>query len=311
MTQSLPRLALAALAMGALAAPAAFAGAHTWDVNEVFSNASGTIQFVELREAGGGAFEVGVGGHNVTSNTRSFTMTSNVASPTSFKMILLATPAFAALPGAPTPDYVFPTASVPFFSIGGDTLRYVPYDTWTIAAGLIPTDGVTSYKRTGGAQINSPTNYAGQTGSVNANPPAPPGVPDGAAGSTPMTVTALDVTGSSLQISWDTGACTGDAGFHIVYGQGSDLPNGPGGAYTIAAGVCGMGSASPFVWNAVPDATDGTGLIWWLILADDGSTTEGSWGHGSDLVERLGPAVGGSSGVCGMTAKSLTNTCGH
>jgi len=311
MTHSRPCLTLVALTLGAITAPAAFAGAHTWDVNEVFSNASGTIQFVEIKETGGGAGEIGVGGHQVTSNTRSFTMTSNVASPTSFRHILLATPGFAALPGAPTPDYTFPEGSVPFFSAGGDTMRYIPYDTWIIGAGLIPTDGVNSYNRVGGVLANSPTNYSNQTGSVDANPPAPPGVPDGAAGSTPMTVTALDAGATSLQISWDTGACTGNTGFHIVYGQGSDLPNGAGAAHAIAGGACGLGSVSPVVWNSVPEAIDGTGLIWWLILANDGSATEGSWGHGSDLVERLGPAADGSSGVCAITSKSLTNTCGH
>jgi hypothetical protein len=36
-----------------LAAQAALAGIHTWDVREVFSNADGSIQFVEFWEAGG------------------------------------------------------------------------------------------------------------------------------------------------------------------------------------------------------------------------------------------------------------------
>jgi hypothetical protein len=49
-------------------ATAAFAGAHTWDVWEIFSNADGTIQFVELREANGTAFETGIGGHPVIAN---------------------------------------------------------------------------------------------------------------------------------------------------------------------------------------------------------------------------------------------------
>ncbi len=30
------------------------AGAHTWDVNEVFVNGDGSIWFIELREIGGG-----------------------------------------------------------------------------------------------------------------------------------------------------------------------------------------------------------------------------------------------------------------
>lgn len=308
MTRSLPRLALAALALGAFAAPAVFAGAHTWDVNELFSNASGTIQFIELKETGGGAGETGVGGHQVTSNINSFTILSNVVAPTSFKHILFGTAAFAALPGAPMPNYIIDPN---FFSVSGDLIQYMPYDSLSFAAGVLPTDGVLSLGKGGVTAQNSPTNYAGQTGSVNANPPTPPpGVPDGAGGTTPMTVTALDLTGSSLQIAWDTASCTGDTRFHLVYGQGSDLPNGPGLAYALAGSLCAM-TASPFVWNSVPAATDGTGLIWWLILADDGTTVEGSWGQSSALAERIGPGIGGCSGVCGVTSKSLTNTCGH
>lgn len=308
MTSSPSRLALLALALGTVAAPRAFAGAHTWDVNEVFSNPSGTIQFIELIEAGGGAGETGVGGHQVTSNANSVTILSNVATPTSFRHILFGTTAYAALPGAPAPDYIIGAG---FLSINGDRIQYIPYDSFTFGAGALPTDGLLSLGKGGVTALNSPTNYANQTGSVNAAPPpTPPGVPDGAGGSTPMTVTSLDAAGSSLEISWDTAACNGDAQFHIVYGQGSDLPAGPGLAYTIAGSLCGV-AASPFIWDAVPEPTDGSRLIWWLILSNDGATAEGSWGDDSSQVERLGPGTGGCSGACGITSKSLANTCGH
>jgi len=154
------------------AATSVFAGGHTWRVNEIFSNSDGTVQFIEVKEVMGGAGETGTAGHNVTSNANSFTITSNVSAPTSFRHILLATPAFAALPGAPTPDYIFPPGSVPFFSNAGDTIRYVPFCTYTFGAGVLPTDGVNSLTLTsheGHAFTigpNSPTNYANQTGSV-------------------------------------------------------------------------------------------------------------------------------------------------
>ena len=313
MTMNRLRPFAAALGLFALTGGTAFAGGHTWRVAEVFSNASGTIQFIELWESAGTPGEVATAGHQVTSNTRSFTLTNNAVSPTSNKRILLGTPGYAALPGAPPPDYTIPAGSVPFFATAlAQTIQYIPYDTWNIPAGSIPTDGVTSLNRTGGPLPNTPTNYAGTTGTINANPPAPPGVPDGAsAGTTPMTVTPLDLAGASLQISWDTAACTGDTGFHIVFGQKSDLPVLLGGSFAVDGGVCGIGATSPFTWNQVPDATDGNGLIWWLVLANDGSTTEGSWGHGSSPGERLGPGADGSSLVCGVTAKSLTNTCGQ
>ena len=283
------------------------AGAHTWDVNEMFSNADGTIQFIELRESGGGNFETGVGGHLLTSNTKSFTITSNVASPTGFKHILFGTAAFAALPGAPTPNYIIPAN---FFSISGDTITYNPYDSRTFGAGALPIDGVRSLNNNLTTGVNSPTNYAGQTGSVNAAP-APPAVPDGSAGSTPVSVVSLDSSGSSLSISWDTSSCSGAGSHHLIYGQGSQLPAAPGGVFAVAGSACGMGSTSPFIWDPSPGATDGTGLSWWLVVVGDGASTEGSWGLDSAGVERRGPGAGGSSGQCGATTKNVSNTCGQ
>ena len=84
------------------------AGGHTWRINEVFSNACGTVQFIELAECCGGAGETATSGHAVTSNTNSFNIPANRTGSTSFKKILLATDAFAALPGAPTRDYAIP-----------------------------------------------------------------------------------------------------------------------------------------------------------------------------------------------------------
>ena len=308
-----PRLIAAALGLCALTTRGAFAGAHTWKVNEVFSNADGTIQFIELRESGGGAGEIGISGHQGSSNLRSYTIPSNVASPTSFKSLLFATPAFAALPGAPAPDFIFPASSVPFFATAGgaDIFRYVAFDAWSVPAGMIPLDGYLSFNRTGEQMPNSPTNYAGATATIDLRPVAPPAVPDGhTAGSTPMTVTALDTLGTNLQIAFDTASCNGDAGFHIVYGSKSDLPTAPAGSFHVSGGQCAI-TGSPFTWNAVPAPSDGLGLLWWLVLANDGATTEGSWGLNSAGTQRTGPMPDGSSGVCGITQKVLTNTCGN
>jgi hypothetical protein len=302
---------LTALALAAVATSHAGAGAHTWDVNEVFSNADGTIQFIELREPLGGAGEVNVNGHNVTSSARSYTIPAPaLAPPSGFKHLLFATPAFAALPGAPTPDYVFPAGSVPFFSIVNDTISYTPFDAWTFGAGLLPTDGVNSLNRDLTTGPNSPTNYAGHTGSVNANP-GPPAVPDGDAGSTPMTAAKLDAAGTRLSISWDTATCSGAADHQILFGEGSQLPTAPGGVFGVSGGVCGLGAASSFLWDPAPDAADGTGLVWWLVVVQDGTGAEGSWGLDGSNTERQGPGGGGSSAECGAASRNTNNTCGN
>ena len=151
----------------------ALCGGHTWYVNELFSNSDGTIQFIEIKEFLGGNFETGTAGHNVTSNLRSFTITANSPAPTGFRHILLATPAFVGLPGAPTPDYIIPAGSVPFFDKNADVISYVANCSFTLGAGVLPTDGVNSLTITSHhahattVGPNSPTNYAGQTGSIN------------------------------------------------------------------------------------------------------------------------------------------------
>jgi hypothetical protein len=151
-----------------LTAAWAVAGAHTWRVNEVFTNASGTIQFIELRESLGGAGEIGVNGHNITSVSRAYTIPAPALTPpVSFKTLLFATPAAAALPGMPTPNYIFPAGSVPFFSINGDSISYTPFDTFTFSGALLPKDGVHSLNRNLSVGCNSPRNFAGQTGSIN------------------------------------------------------------------------------------------------------------------------------------------------
>lgn len=165
--------ALATVGVVGLPALAAHAGSHTWDVNEVFSDATGQIQFIELREMNGTPGEVGVPGHSMTSNTQNYTISGPaLASPTSNKFYLMGTLAFQALPGAPPVDATIPAGVLPFFfSVAGDTVTYVPWDSLTF--GAVPTDGVTSLDANGLPQLNSPTNYAGQSGSVDASPSPP------------------------------------------------------------------------------------------------------------------------------------------
>jgi hypothetical protein len=153
----------------------ALGGAHTWDVNELFSNADGTIQFIELRETNGTNNETGVSFGTMSSNTKSFSISgSSVTSQTANKYYLIATASFAALPGAPTPDAIIPAGVLPyFFSINGDSVRYASYDTLTFGAAVLPTDGVNSLNRNLTTGPNSPTNYAGDPGSVDASPPIP------------------------------------------------------------------------------------------------------------------------------------------
>ena len=299
----------------------AMAGSHTWKFAEVFSNADGTIQFIEFREPGADTAEFAINGHSMSSNTKVFAIGgAALTGNTAFKRFLVATPAFAALPGAPTPDRILPAGSVPFFSRVNDTLACTGWPSFIFSAGQLPTDGIHSLVCNTGTfvacnpadmvvAVNSPTNYAGATGSVDVSTP-PPAVPDGSAGSTPMTVAKLNTAGTSLSVSFDTAACSGVTNRQIIYGEGSQLPTSGGGTFGLTGSACGV-TTSPFVWNPAPAPSGGTGLIWWLLTVRDGSNREGSWGKKSSGAERVGPGPGGSSGQCGVTTRNIANACGH
>jgi len=161
------RLGILLTLAGLVLAPAAQAGHHLWKLTEAFSNSSGTVQFVELFCPATG--ENSVGPFTVTSNTNTFNFVTNLpAGTTANTWLLIATSGFQSLPGGVTPDYILPSN---FFNTGGGTLNYAGIDAW--AYGAVPTDGVHSLARDGSTQVNSPTNFLGQSGSVNLAAPVP------------------------------------------------------------------------------------------------------------------------------------------
>lgn len=144
------------------------AGSHLWRVQELFSNPDGTIQFIEMKECCGASSEVGLNGKWVQSAASGlqYVFPENLTGDTSDRRLLLATAGFAALPGAPMPDHIIPDN---FFSTNADTITYWMYGaaTLTFASGELPSDGLNSLDRSGTTAVNSPTNYAGETGSVD------------------------------------------------------------------------------------------------------------------------------------------------
>ena len=154
------------VAFVAISAQASF---HLWKFSEVFSNADGSVQFIEMLDQFDG--EEFVGGQQLMSNTGTFTVPTNLPSAvTANHRMLFATAGFGALAGGVTPDYVIPAQ---FFNSAGDTLKWAGgFDIQTF--GAIPTNGVTSRSLPGsGTGTNSPANFANQSGSVNLAVPEP------------------------------------------------------------------------------------------------------------------------------------------
>jgi hypothetical protein len=166
--------ASAALAIGFTAAPA-HAAHHLWRLERAFSNADGTLQFVELFTTDG--TETAVNGQTVAGSSMTpFTFPAALAGSTTNTWLLLASPNFRAVTGV-KPDGVLP---VGFLSQTGGTLNYASgIDTWTY--GALPTDGKTMLVRDPSTnQVTSApalaTNFAGANVSVSA-PAAAPALP--------------------------------------------------------------------------------------------------------------------------------------
>ena len=161
------RIVVLATAVGLVVAASAQAGHHLWDFTEMYSNASGSVQFVEMFTAVNG--EAGVGPWSVVAGANTFNFVTNLPNPTVNTHLLIATSGFGSLAGGVTPDYIIPGN---FFATGGGTLNYAGgVDVWNY--GTVPTDGVLALQRNGSTATNSPTNYAGNAGSVDQSTTVP------------------------------------------------------------------------------------------------------------------------------------------
>jgi len=182
-----PHAALVGLALAANSAQATF---HQWDINEVLTSSDGTVQFIELQTptvlASG---ENSLAGHTLTATstvggmvmpTVTFTFPSpNPVGDTTDKHLLVATPTFQDQTGSVIPDYnTLPTG---FFDPNADSIQLnfaEGLEIETILGNVLPKDGLHSVSDANlfGASnfvsgINSPTNFAGQSGSINVPPP--------------------------------------------------------------------------------------------------------------------------------------------
>ena len=158
-------LALAPLALAATQAHATF---HLWVIDQIYSDATGNVQFVELfTSAGGQDF---VGGHSISASSGTnpvhmFTFPGDLPGDTTNHHFLIATQGFAAL-GIVKPDYVVPNG---FLYAPAGTINYAGVD--IVNYTNLPTDGIHSIDANGNVRADSATNFAGQSGSVSAPPP--------------------------------------------------------------------------------------------------------------------------------------------
>lgn len=162
----LPRGLFVLALLGFAALSPVYASFHLWQIDEVYSDASGTVQFVELTVNQDG--ENFLSGHTLASTAHTFAFGSNVGAQTANRHILLATPGYIALSGVPAADFNLGVNN--FFDVTGDTLSYAAgLNTLTFGAGQLPLDGVNSLNRvfnpptatTFTVAAKSPANFAG------------------------------------------------------------------------------------------------------------------------------------------------------
>jgi len=160
-TRHAPLRALFAFLFAALASGPAAATFHLWFSDELYSNADGSVQFLEMTaETSGQQF---LSGHPLITTqggaTHTFTVPSDLPGDSSGHRMIFGTQGFANL-GVVRPDVIVPNG---FFFLGSGTISWGD-DTWNYSG--LPNDGRQSLNRDGSTGVNSPLNFAGQTGTV-------------------------------------------------------------------------------------------------------------------------------------------------
>jgi subtilisin-like proprotein convertase family protein len=125
-------------------------------------------------------------------------------------------------------------------------------------------------------------------------PASTPPVPDGSFG-VGMTASRASGLGEGIQLAWDTATCAA-RNYHLLYGDLSRVS-----AYELTGGVCGLGPVGSYSWNNTP-----AGDLWFIVVADDAGSLEGSWGNDGAGAPRNGSIA---SSQCGFTSRSNAGTC--
>ena len=129
-----------------------------------------------MQEIGSSENERLIAGHWYETNSYNSTHTELLGTDLPFgtadKKFLVGSASYAALPGVPAPDYIVPDGII---DPAGDTVVWWFYQTIDIPPGVMPSDGALSItvvnpapieNPTYSVSLNSPTNFAGETGSV-------------------------------------------------------------------------------------------------------------------------------------------------
>jgi len=148
-----------------MATSAAFADFEDWQIEEFFTNADGTIQYIELSTVATAQDDLdGVSLEFISiAGNSTFEFDRDLEGDTANRSLLLATAGFEVVAGL-APDFVLPDG---FMSIGGGILDYANgEDTVTYTAAQLPINGEQALNDALSPIVPSPTNYAGEGGAI-------------------------------------------------------------------------------------------------------------------------------------------------
>ena len=198
---------------------------HDWDINEVYSNADGSVQFIELFTSSNG--QEFLSGHKITSTgAPDFIFPSNSPSPTGGHHLLIATGDINGV----APDYIIPAN---FLTTGPGTVNFVGAD--LLSYSFLPINGFSSIDGNGDIFASAtPTNFSGSTTTLTGN-------------GTPMTFTVNSTN------DVNDGTCDGT---HCSLREAIIAANGNAGLDTIAFAITGSGPHSIAPTSPLPTITD-------------------------------------------------------
>ena len=168
----------------------AVASHHSWQIVEVFSNADGTLQFIEWKADAGNHNSLSccdmVATNTSTGDTQLF-RPSNISGSQTDDYYLFATSGFAEVYGI-VPDQIIPDG---FLTTTAGSVRYNNTLSWS----SLPTDGVNSYAAGGVTEAATPRNFVDATTTIaDMFDPTIVGLP-----SEPLTISSNSAVPSSEQ----------------------------------------------------------------------------------------------------------------
>lgn len=139
---------------------------HMWQFSHIYSNASGSIQYIEMWSPASGQLQLK--NQTVTSTaagtTQVFVFDENLLGETANASLLLATSGFSVLTGL-EPDFIIPERFVP---LPGGRLEFADNaDSWVVRREVLPLNGKQALNRAGAAVVSRPLNFSGLTAALD------------------------------------------------------------------------------------------------------------------------------------------------